>query len=176
MSSRNLSNDRPAVDVTLPNQPLQSAIHSMRIAVRVVVSVAIIVLVFGALFALLIRIPNTPHWRSMQHAASIQSNHEAGNVDAANHAFDEWLRLADQAQWVDAMVFPPVAAALILLVWRTQPLSAIECGLVVMGFVMLMTWRQGSMQFDRRFAISVLLFAVVLGGRNAWSAVRRLQD
>jgi hypothetical protein len=148
----------------------------MRIAVRVVVSVAIVVLVFGGLFALLIRIPGTPHWRSMQQAALIQLNHDAGNVDAANLAFDEWLRLADQSQWVDAIVFPPVAAGLILLVWRRQPLSAIECGLLVVGFILLMAWRQGSMQVDRRLAVSVLLFAATLGGPNVWNAVRRLRE
>lgn len=144
----------------------------MRIAVRVVVSLGIAFVLFGALFAVLIRTPNTPHWRSMQRAASIQSNHEAGNVDAANHAFDEWLRLADQAQWVDTIVFPPVAAALILLVSRTQPLSAIECGLVVVGFILLLAWGQGSIQ-DRKLAVSVLLFAATLGGRYVWRAIRR---
>ena len=148
----------------------------MRIAARVIASVGIVFLVFGALFALLIRIPNTPHWRSMQQAGLILSNHDAGNVDAANRAFDEWLRLADQTQWIDSMVLPVVAAGVILLVWRAQPLSGIESGLVVMGFIMLMTWRQGSMQFDLRFAISVLLFTAVLGGGNAWIAARRLRE
>jgi hypothetical protein len=146
----------------------------MRIAVRILVSVGIVFLVFGAMFALLIRIPGTPHWRSMQQAALIQSNHGAGNVDEANLAFDEWLKLADQSEWVDTIVFPPVAAAVILLVWRTRRLSPVECALVVVGFIMLMTWRQGVTQFDRRFAISVMLFAVVLSGWNAWIAIRRL--
>jgi hypothetical protein len=146
----------------------------MRSAVRIVVSVGIVFLVFGALFALLIRIPGTPHWRSMQQAALIQSNHDAGNVDQANLAFDEWLKLADQSEWVETIVFPPVATVVILLVWRSRPLSAVECALVVMGFIMLTTWRQGFTQFDRRFAISVMLFAVALSGRNAWIAARRL--
>jgi len=139
---------------------------------RVVISSAVAYLIYGLAGAAMLTIPGTPHHRSLQQMFVLESYRESPDVNAANAAFDEWLRIGRQAEWVEATVLPALAAAGILLLWRRKQLSTIEILSTVAAFTAGVMWRFGKAEVDPPLVTAGLVFAVVLAARK----FRRLAD
>lgn len=84
--------------------------------------------------------------------------------DAANAAFDEFIGLADQAQWVEAILIPLLAGIVTLLTWRkTLPLSVIEIVVIAAGYAAGVMWRVHSTDVGPQTVVGIVLLAATLG-------------
>lgn len=131
--------------------------------VRIVVSSVAAYLVYGLGGAVMLAIPGTPHHRSLQQMSVLDSYRNTTDLDAANAAFDEWLRIGRQAEWVEATILTALAAGAVLLLWRRKrPLSAFEIVPIVAVFIAGVMWRFGSADVDAPLVTTVLVFTLVL--------------
>lgn len=131
--------------------------------VRILVSSVVAYLVYGLAGAAMLAIPGTPHYRSLQQMFVLDSYRSNPNLDAANAAFDEWLRIGRQAEWVEATILTALAAVAVLLLWRrSRPLSAFEIVSIVVMFTAVTMWRVGSAEVDAPLVTTVFVFASVL--------------
>jgi CHASE2 domain-containing sensor protein len=93
----------------------------------------------------------------------LDSYRNSTDNDAANAAFDEWLRIGRQAEWVEATILTALAATAVLLLWRRRrPLSAFETLSIVAIFIAGVMWRFGSADVDAPLVTTVFVFTLVL--------------
>jgi hypothetical protein len=130
---------------------------------RILVSSVAAYLVYGLGGAAMLAIPGTPHYRLLQQMFVLDSYRNTPALDAANAAFDEWLRIGRQAEWVNATILTALAARAVLLLWRRKrPLSALETLSIVAVFAAGVMWRLGSADVDAPLVTTVFVFTFVL--------------
>lgn len=140
----------------------------MYVPVRAVVSAFIVYIAFATIGVLMMQIPGTPHRRSLEQAMAMAEYRgwkslTPAQQDAANAAFDDWLRIGRQAEWVEATLMPVIAATVALFIWReTLPFRWVEIAIITLGFAILQMWRANSMSVDLPMAVGVVLLAATL--------------
>jgi hypothetical protein len=130
---------------------------------RVVVSSAVAYLAYGLGGAAMLVIPGTPHYRLLQQMHVLDSYRNNPDLDAANPAFDEFLRIGRQADWAEATILSAFAAGVVLLLWRRKrQLSSVEILSIVPIFVAGVMWRSGSTRVGAALVTAAFVFGVVL--------------
>jgi hypothetical protein len=143
---------------------------------RVVISSAVAYFTFGLAGAAMLLIPGTPHHKSLQQMFVLESYRESPDIDAANAAFDEWLRIGRQSEWVEATVLPTLAAGAILLLWRRKrPLSTIEIVATVAAFTAGVMWRLGATEVDAPLVTTSVVFGLTLAAGKFRQLVGRFR-
>jgi predicted cobalt transporter CbtA len=93
----------------------------------------------------------------------LDSYRNSPDLDAVNAAFDEWLRIGRQADWVEATILTALAAGVVLLLWRRNTsLSTVETISIVAVFIVGMMWRDRSADVEAPLATAALVFGSVL--------------
>ena len=129
---------------------------------RIVLSSVIAYVVYGLGRVAMLSIPGTPHYRSLQQVFVLDSYRNSTDRDAANAAFDEWIRIGRQVDWAEATILTAIAAVMVLLLWRRKrPLSSAETVSIVAVFIAGVMWRNGS-GIDAPLATTALVFGSVL--------------
>jgi len=132
-------------------------------------AIVLAVLTLNLAGLLLIAIPYTPHSQGLEQMRRMMSYDQESSSEAANAAFDEWTRLGQRSELIDAIVLPIMAAAVSLIILRRYPpLRVLEIVSLAIVFLVAVLVRSSTPSFRLLNLSAACLFAGALAiGRLA---------
>jgi hypothetical protein len=138
--------------------------------IRTLGSVALAYVSVIVITVVLLVTPGTPHRRSLEAMALLESFRDSPEAPAAGAAFDEWLRIGRQMQWVDATLVPVAAALIVAAASRRRGrLAVTELFAVVLGFASVHLWRTGPGYLDPLSLMAPCVFGAALWLGTNWN-------